>query len=104
MESRYTEMDRRLMVCEIMNLVLLTEDGLRWCRDYGVVRDIQGGFSLADYQEEPVRFDLDRATDVLLQEYDDERTDWLIGEIEGEEMYSVFCTFQEILFGTCWIF
>ncbi len=104
MKSKYTNLVRKQIACEVMDLVLHTAEGQRWCRDNGLSKQVQCGYTLADYEEEPVRFDLDRAIDVLLQEYDDERTDWLIGEIEDKDMYTMFCTFQEILFGTCWIF
>jgi len=104
MESRYTNEMRKLIVNDIMNAVVNTEEGKYWCREYGVSFVPQQGFVLEDYHEEPVVFDMERAVDVLLQEYDDERTDWVCDEIANNEMYTMFCVFQDILFGTCWIF
>ena len=104
MESRYTNEMRKLIVNDIMTNVLHTEEGQRWCTDYGVSYIPQQGFVLEDYHETPIMFDMERAVDVLLQEYDDERTDWLCNEIDDNDIHTMFCTFQEILFGTTWIF
>lgn len=104
MESKYTNEMRKLIVMDVMNNVLHTEEGKRWCKEYGVSYIPQEGFILEDYHETPVMFDLDIAVDVLLQEYDDERTDILCDDIAYGDMYTMFCCFQEIMFGTCWIF
>jgi len=103
MESRYTNEMRKLIAADIMNAVLHTDEGKKWCTDYGVSYIPQQGFVLEDYHEDPVMFDFERAVDVLLQEYDDERTDWLCDEIAYDDMHTMFCTFQEIVFGDCWI-
>ena len=104
MESKYTNEMRKLIVNDVMNLVLHTEEGEQWCANYGVSYTPQQGFSLEDYHEECVFFDMDKAVDMLVQEYDDERTDWLCDEIAYEDMYTMFCVFQDIVFGNCWIF
>lgn len=104
MESKYTNEMRKLIVNDIMTNVLHTEEGQKWCEDFGVSHIPQQGFVLEDCHEEPIPFNMDRAVDMLLQEYDDERTDWVCDEIAHNEMYTMFCVFQDIVFGTCWIF
>lgn len=104
MESKYTNEMRKLIVNDIMTNVLHTEEGQRWCEEYGVSHIPQQGFVLEDYHEEPIPFDMDRAVDILLQEYDDERTDFVCDDIAYGDMYTMFCVFQDIVFGTCWIF
>ena len=104
MESRYTDDMRKLIVNDIMNKFMHNEEGQRWSEDFGITFIPQQGFVFEDYQEKPVMFDMDRAADFLLQEYDDDRTDWLCDEIANDEIHTMFCTFQEILFGTCWVF
>ena len=104
MESKYTNEMRKLIVNDIMTKVLHTEEGELWCANYGVSYIPQQGFCLEDYHEETIMFDMDRAVDILLQEYDDERTDWLCDEIAHDDMHTMFCTFQDIVFGNCWIF
>ena len=104
MESKYTNEMRKLIVNDIMTKVLHTDEGKYWCNGFGVSFVPQQGFVLEDYHEDPIPFDMDRAVDMLLQEYDDERTDWLCDEIADGEMYTMFCTFQDIVFGACWVF
>ena len=104
MESKYTNEMRKLIVNDIMTKVLRTDEGKYWCNGFGVYYIPQQGFVLEDYHEEPVMFDMEKAVDVLLQEYDDERTDWVCDEIANDEMYTMFCVFQDILFGSTWIF
>jgi len=104
MESKYTNEMRKLIVNDIMTKVLHTDEGKRWCDEFGVSFVPQQGFLLEDYHEHPVMFDMEKAVDVLLQEYDDERTDWVCDEIANDEMYTMFCVFQDILFGSTWIF
>jgi hypothetical protein len=103
MESRYTDKDHIYMVMQVLNAILFTEEGQRWCKDFGVsVRD-QGVFTLEDYHEEPVDFDLAIFVDNLVQEYSDERMDILLNDIYDEDMHGLFCSFQDIVFGDCWI-
>lgn len=102
----FTESDYAETVVKVMNMVMFTEEGVRWCNDYGVTIKGQGmSFSLEDYQETPVQFDWAIFVDNFIQHYDDERLAFLIDAIEyDDDMYSSFCAFQEIVFGTCWIF
>ena len=102
--TRYTETDHTYMVMEILNAVMFTEEGQRWCKDYGVTIQDQGVFSLEDYHEEPVQFDLAIFVDNFVQEYDDDRMAFMLNALDEEDMYSIFCAFQDIVFGTCWIF
>lgn len=102
----FEELDYAEAVVKVMNMVMFTEEGVKWCNDYGVTIEGQGmTFSLEYEEEPPVKFDWAIFVDNLMQNYDDERLAFLIDAIDyDEDMYSAFCAFQEIVFGTCWIF
>jgi len=102
-------------VCRgVVSLVTETAEGQRWCADYGVkwkmVRtpggDLVKAFWLEDYHEQWVTMDIAILMANLELHYGDEdRYDYLYEEgFNGFDMYVLFCAFQELVFGTCWIF
>lgn len=102
-------------VCRaVVTLVTETGEGQRWCAEYGVkwkqVRtpggDLVKSFWLEDYHEQWVNFDVAILMANLELHYSDEdRYDFLYNEgIDRFDMYVLFCAFQELLFGDCWIF
>ena len=102
----YTESDYAEVVKRVIDIVLFTEEGVKWCNDYGLrVSEDNQFFSLEDYQENPVEFDWAIFVDNLMQNYDDERLEFLADALGyDDDIYTAFCAFQEIVFGTCWIF
>lgn len=119
----YLERDYIRVVNGIMDTMLSTDDGKRLCEDMGLVRDpqgfftledyfespvltcyLQGFFTLEDYFEAPVFFSLYQSVRFLRENYSEERMERLIKDIEDNEVYGVFCAFQDIVFGKCYIF
>ena len=100
----YLERDYIRVVNGIMDTMLSTDDGKELCKNMGLVRDDQGFFTLEDYFEAPVFFSLYQSVKFLRENYSEEGMGRLIEDIEDNEMYGVFCAFQDIVFGKCYIF
>ena len=100
----YLERDYIRVVNGVMHTMLSTDEGKRLCEDMGLVRQDQGFFTLEDYFEAPVFFSLYQSVRFLRENYSEERMERLIKDIEDNEVYGVFCAFQDIVFGKCYIF
>jgi len=102
MSSKYTESHRIEIIEALSDKVLRSQEGLNWCSEYGLKLHSGGLYSLEDYHEDPIPFDMS----ICLRNFDysDKRIKWLIQEINNDDMYTMFCSIQDILFGECWIF